>query len=144
MTVPADVPRFVLRPTPESPRRARELVADALCSHVDPETVHYAAVVVSELVTNAVIHANTTVTVGLHLLPEGAARIEVGDGSSWPPSRKLPTADEPGGRGLILVEALAKDWGVTPTADGKKVWAELAPSRVKAQSLVRQDASTRQ
>ena len=132
----AATPRFVLRPHPESARRARELVADALCSHVDRETVHYAAVVVSELVTNAVIHANTTVTVGLKLLPGGAARIEVGDSSSWPPTRKPPTVDEPGGRGLILVEALAENWGVSPTAEGKTVWAEIVPAHRTARHLV--------
>lgn len=136
MAATAEVPRFVLRPHPESARRARALVADALFSHVDPETVHHAAVVVSELVTNAVIHANTTVTVGLRLLPGGAARIEVGDSSSWPPTRKLPTLDEPGGRGLVLVEALAETWGVTPTPEGKTVWAEIVPAHRPAHALV--------
>lgn len=134
----AGAPRFVLRPHPESARRARELVADALCSHLDPETVHYAAVVVSELVTNAVIHAHTTVTVGLQLLPGGGARIEVGDASNWPPTPRSATADEPGGRGLILVEALAKNWGVSPTTEGKIVWAELEPVHRPARTLVGQ------
>ena len=132
----AGAPRFVLRPHPESARRARELVADALCSHLDPETVHYATVVVSELVTNAVIHANTTVTVGLQLLPGGGARIEVGDSSNWPPTVRSATPDEPGGRGLILVQALAKDWGVSPTTEGKTVWAEIEPAHRRARTLV--------
>ncbi len=132
----AGAPRFVLKPHPESARRARELVADALCSHLDPETVHYATVVVSELVTNAVIHANTTVTVGLQLLPGGGARINVGDASNWPPSPRPVTTDEPGGRGLILVEALAKEWGVSPTTEGKTVWAEIQPARHTARTLV--------
>lgn len=132
----AGAPRFVLRPHPESARRARELVGDALCSHLDPETVHYAAVVVSELVTNAVIHANTTVTVGLQLLPGGGARIEVGDASNWPPTPRPATTDEPGGRGLILVEALADKWGVSPTTEGKTVWAELQPAHRRARALV--------
>lgn len=132
----AGAPRFVLRPHPESARRARELVADALCSHVDAETVHYAAVVVSELVTNAVIHANTTVTVGLHLLDDGGARIEVGDSSNWPPTQRHATPDEPGGRGLVLVQALARDWGVTPSAQGKTVWADVVPARQSARRLV--------
>lgn len=136
MDATASSPRFVLKPHPESARRARELVADALCSQVDSETVHYAAVVVSELVTNAVIHANTTVTVGLTLLPGGGARIEVGDASSWPPTRREATPDEPGGRGLILVEALADQWGVSSTADGKTVWAEVMPVNRTARSLI--------
>ena len=111
-------------------------MADALCSHLDSETVHYATVVVSELVTNAVIHANTTVTVGLHLLPGGGARIEVGDASSWPPTPRTPTTDQPGGRGLILVGALAKGWGVSPNAEGKTVWAEIEPAHRNAPTLV--------
>ena len=132
----AGAPRFVLKPHPESARRARELVADALCSQLDPETVHYATVVVSELVTNAVIHANTTVTVGLHLLPGGGARLEVGDASNWPPTPRPATADAPGGRGLILVDALANEWGVTPTTEGKTVWAEVHPAHRTARNLV--------
>lgn len=129
-------PRFVLRPHPESARKARELVADALCSNADPETVHDASVVVSELVTNAVIHANTTVTVGLTLLPGGGARIEVGDSSSWPPTRRAMTEDQPGGRGLILVDALSDEWGVSPTPEGKTVWAEVLPAHRTARALV--------
>ena len=128
MEATAGSPRFVLEPQLESPRRARELVADALSSNLDPETVHDAAVVVSELVTNAVLHANTPVTVRLQLLPEGGARIEVGDTSDWPPMMRPATADEPTGRGLILVQALAKDWGVCPTTPGKTVWAEIEPA----------------
>lgn len=130
------VPRFVLRPQPESTPRARELLVDALGSHLDAETVHYAAVIVSELVTNAVIHANTTVTVGLQLLPGGGARIEVGDGSSWPPTPRVATPDASGGRGLILVEALAAKWGVSPTSEGKTVWAEILPVHRTARALV--------
>ena len=132
----AGAPRFVLKPHPESARKARELVADALCSHVDSETVHYAAVVVSELVTNAVIHASTTVTVGLQLLPGGGARIEVGDASSWPPTPRAAGPDEPGGRGLLLVDALSREWGVSTTADGKTVWAEVEPVHHHSRSLV--------
>jgi len=124
----AGAQRYTLRPHPESAGKARRLVAAALCSHARPETVHDATVVVSELVTNAVIHASTAVTVGLQLLPGGGARIEVGDASSWPPTPRRATADQPGGRGLILVDALSKEWGVSNTADGKTVWAEIAPA----------------
>lgn len=132
----AGAPRFVLRPDSESPRKARELVADALCSHLDPETVHYATVVVSELVTNAVIHANTSVTVGLSLLPEGGARIEVGDASSWPPTPRQVAMDQPGGRGLVLVDGLSRDWGVIPSEEGKTVWAEIEPAQNRSRALV--------
>ena len=111
-------------------------MADALCSHLDAETVDYAKVVVSELVTNAVIHANTAVTVGLTLLPEGGARIEVGDASSWPPTPRAATYDAPSGRGLLLVDALAKEWGVIPSQEGKTVWAELEPAERRSRTLV--------
>lgn len=98
--------------------------------------------VVSELVTNAVL-ATTDVggrpkyaddlaglsVVHVRLLSNRArAVIEVWDTSTDAPVRKRHAApDEPGGRGLVLVEALSErwDWGTVPGWAGKIVWAEL-------------------
>ncbi len=93
--------------------------------------------VVTELVTNAVIHGRATrgsrVAVTYHL-DDGRLRVDVRDAASGMPSVSSPTPEDgdgdesEGGRGLRIVAALADDWGVTPRVIGKSVWAELAVS----------------
>ena len=79
-------------------------------------------VLISELATNAVRHARTPFTVALAW--DGLTlRVEVRDGSSLAPRPYL--ADDPdreGGRGLLLVDAVAQDWGVNLHHQGKTVW----------------------
>lgn len=80
---------------------------------------------VSELVTNAVVHAGSEVQVAVRLLGD-AVRIEVVDrspGTSLRPSQ--PTEDAESGRGLLLVETMASSWGVEPLEHGKAVWFEV-------------------
>ena len=86
-----------------------------------------AALLVSELVTNAVRHAKgiDVVTVNLHA-GRTWLRIEVQDTDrQWPQPRIPDRHDESGGFGFILVDALASKWGVRETEAGKAVWAEL-------------------
>lgn len=82
---------------------------------------------VSELVTNAVVHAASDAQVAVRLLPD-ALRIEVVDrGSSALPAPSAPERpDAESGRGLFLVEQLATAWGVEPFEGGKAVWFEVA------------------
>jgi GAF domain-containing protein len=106
---------------------ARHFAARALAGAA-PSVVDDARVVVTELVTNAILHGAGQVTVAV--LPDGAggARIEVGDRSPALPVVPAIAVDPAAvmtGRGLNLVTALAYDWGVEPNADGKVVWAEL-------------------
>ena len=76
----------------------------------------------SELVTNAVVHTRTTV--GLELRLAGRRlRCAVADESSRVPRR--PKASDDAGRGLHLVEELAAEWGVETTVAGKAVWFEV-------------------
>ena len=91
---------------------------------VDGERFETARLLVSELVANAVTHAETGVTLQLDLSPE-RLRVEVRDEADGEPRARRPRHDDPTGRGLMIVEALADRWGVEPTPPGKTVWFEL-------------------
>ncbi len=80
---------------------------------------------VSELVTNAVraSAALPSPVVGLWLLSDGqSVVVHVWDGSESMPVRQDPDTDSASGRGLLLVEALGKDWGAYRKTTGKVVW----------------------
>ena len=87
-----------------------------------------AALIVAELAANAVTHARVPGRdFELRLaLAAGTLRIEVSDArGDREPASKPPAADSETGRGLLLVEALATDWGDDDRVIGKTVWAEL-------------------
>ncbi|MEW2623493.1 SpoIIE family protein phosphatase [Streptomyces sp. NPDC048106] len=116
---------------PLAPGSARALVRDALAeAPVAPRLVDDAMAVVSELVTNAVVHAGTEISLDWYLDDNGAFVVEVGDRHPARPPRDA-TAGEPSydipeyGRGLRLVGALAESWGVTYRTGAKSVWARL-------------------
>ncbi|MEO3778426.1 ATP-binding protein [Micromonospora sp. B11E3] len=90
----------------------------------DEEWLDAAAVVTSELVTNAVRHGGGCVefTAEAH---EGRVVLSVADGSSVVPRRRDP--DGVGGRGIAVIEALSARWGVHDHEGGKRVWVELRP-----------------
>jgi anti-sigma regulatory factor (Ser/Thr protein kinase) len=79
----------------------------------------------SELVTNAVLHARTDLTLTLELR-DGRARVSVQDQSQAPATLRHYRADALTGRGLGVVAALSDSWGISTAADGKVVWAEVA------------------
>jgi anti-sigma regulatory factor (Ser/Thr protein kinase) len=88
-----------------------------------------AAVVLSELVTNAIVHTSAPFTVVLRSLGD-SVRLEVTDASPLPPARRNNPAAGPltqSGRGLALVAALATSWGWEPVGGGKVVWADVGP-----------------
>ncbi len=79
----------------------------------------------SELVTNAVLHAGSDVEVMVRLT-DTAARIEVTDASANDVAPRDAASDEDSGRGLALVGNLARRWGVRPApGGGKTVWFEI-------------------
>lgn len=87
-----------------------------------------AALLVSEVVTNAVVHGTGEVEVRATL--SGARlRVEVCDGSSTLPRAAHRGAEAESGRGVLLVEAMADAWGAEPVTGGKRVWFELDCSR---------------
>jgi anti-anti-sigma regulatory factor/anti-sigma regulatory factor (Ser/Thr protein kinase) len=84
-----------------------------------------AELLVTELVSNAILHAKTEMEL-MVALREPFLHISVTDSSSAPPRlMSADSAEAVGGRGLILVEALATRWGFLPTREGKVVWSML-------------------
>ncbi len=79
---------------------------------------------VSELVTNAGLHADSEATVRLVDLGH-CLRIEVSDSSTTPIQLRPHQTGSEAGRGLRIVDALASRWGVDAAADGKTVWFEV-------------------
>lgn len=122
-----------------APLMARALVRRTLCDKHDRETRDEVELLVSELVTNAIMHGGSLVTMELDCeAPEGIS-VEVSDNSPVVPvTRRAAPLDE-GGRGMELVELISDSWGVrlegtAPSvpggvprqAQGKVVWFHLA------------------
>jgi anti-sigma regulatory factor (Ser/Thr protein kinase) len=119
--------RLELPPRSTSPGEARRFVGDVLRSHGlgTGDLVEAAVLLTSELVTNAVLHTGGTINVDVDL-DLTAVRVEVGDTSAEEPVPRDPTTEATSGRGLHLVEAMARAWGVEQQRnDGKVVWFEL-------------------
>lgn len=113
-----------LMPVPAAARLARAWV-EAMLEDWPADERRNAALVVSELVTNAVLHARTPIV--LRGETEAArARFEVHDQQRRPPVMKPYALDSITGRGMGLVDALADDWGVVPSATGKTVWCVVS------------------
>ncbi|GIE28478.1 hypothetical protein Ait01nite_015230 [Actinoplanes italicus] len=111
---------------PDSPRTCRKAVVGVLIvwGYADDAWAEDVAVVVSELVTNAVQHGSGSVVLGLEAYGNQVI-VSVADGSSVLPRRRDP--DSRGGRGLMLVEALTHRWHIEEHEGGKRVRAELRP-----------------
>ena len=114
---------FLLSPLPTSIHRARELTRSVLTAAGC--TDHgAAALVVSELVTNSIVHAEAPIN--LHIWPQrNPVRLGVSDGTTDPPARREPGQRATSGRGLAIIDRLALRWGSEPLGGGKMVWAEV-------------------
>lgn len=113
---------------PGSVRRARAVVRGQLRAWGLDDLGDVAALLVSELVTNALRHAGGPIGVRL-VRPSGTAPgllVEVSDPLPDLPRERAPGLDEESGRGLRLVASSARRWGTRPGASGKTVWFELA------------------
>lgn len=109
---------------PKSSAAARRFLRRTLLAwHVEALEAT-ASLLLSELITNAVLHAGTDIEVSI-TLGDGALGLEVADGSTRRPRLRRYDLDATTGRGLALVAAMSSAWGVTPTLDGKVVWCEL-------------------
>ena len=112
----------------ESVSAARAWVRSTLATWELEPMVELGELLVSELVTNALRHANGPIELTALLLDD-VVTLGVSDADQpLPRLRKAKAADE-GGRGLQLVAMLSARWGARPTAEGKVVWCELPRSR---------------
>ncbi|MEU6817150.1 ATP-binding protein [Streptomyces sp. NPDC046860] len=131
-----------IRPDPEEVGRARKWARSRLAGlgiTADEPLAETLILLVSELVTNAVVHTGRPALLRLSL-PGGApvaepsdagpvasvtVRLEVADASSRAPVPRCAGRDATGGRGLALVDCLADRWGWSPEGAGKSIWCEL-------------------
>ena len=112
---------------PEAVRHARRFTRRTLrVWGVPPDAMDTVLLVVSELVTNALVHTDGQVRLDLtrinHLM-----RVAVADSSPRTPVK--PTSigwEATGGRGILLVEAMSTAWGTVPVSGGKQVWSEIS------------------
>jgi anti-anti-sigma factor len=115
---------------PAAPGEARSEMRRA-AAHMGADTISVAILLISELVTNAVIHpVQAALSIGLRIIAaEDRLRAEVIDGGQgFDPAHPEPRTPNRGGRGLLLVDRLASRWGAGPYTDdpeGFRVWFEL-------------------
>jgi anti-sigma regulatory factor (Ser/Thr protein kinase) len=127
----------VLQPEPRSASSARDFLRGTFAGWqaAGDASLDTALLVVTELVTNAVRHSGSRVTLAV-TLEEGRLLLEVTDEAPGRPTLRDPGWESTGGRGLLLVQAVSTRWGVRPADSGaehqatagagKVVWAELA------------------
>lgn len=117
-----------------SARRARLLVGATLNAWGLGNLVDTGALIVSELVANAVQHSGCpTMRVSISRGSDDRVRITVSDNSRATPVVRRPSRDAEAGRGILLIKAHACRWGTDVRQWGKDVWAELL---VETQTVV--------
>ncbi|MFG2867396.1 SpoIIE family protein phosphatase [Streptomyces sp. NPDC048338] len=114
---------WLLEPEDAAPGRARQFARRALARWDLEELSDSVELLISEVVTNAVRHAERPVS--LRLLWTDVLRCEVGDDSPQLPRQRRARDTDEGGRGLAVVDALSSRWGAVPTYGGKAVWFEI-------------------
>lgn len=117
--------RTALRDDPAEVGRARHLVGSSLDRWGVPDDQGVAALLVSELVTNALCYGEQPLRLVARRAEHGV-RVEVHDGRAGElPRVRNPSLDSPNGRGMMLVDALAARWGWSEQGGRKQVWFEL-------------------
>ncbi|MFE5615366.1 SpoIIE family protein phosphatase [Streptomyces sp. NPDC056543] len=113
---------------PERIAAARRHVRQLLHDWTDEDQLDSAVLMVSEMVTNVLIHTDGDALLVVEVTCTGEARrlrVEVSDGSDELPHKRHPGEMASSGRGLLLMEMLADAWGVDPRGEGKSIWFEL-------------------
>lgn len=135
--------QLAVQADPAEVGRARRWVRSRLQGQgveLDAPLAETLVLVVSELVTNAVVHTGCPAVLRLSMPmccpgvdPEGpsadvSVRVEVADASRTAPAPRHAAGDATNGRGLELVEMLCDRWGWYPDGSGKRVWCEIGPA----------------
>ncbi|MEV0113460.1 SpoIIE family protein phosphatase [Streptomyces sp. NPDC050844] len=118
----------VAQAEPERIAGARQHVRELLHDWADPDQVDSAVLMVSEMVTNVLVHTDGDALLVAEVTGEPGMRrlrAEVSDSSDDLPHKRHPGELASSGRGLVLMELLADAWGVDPRGDGKSIWFEL-------------------
>jgi two-component sensor histidine kinase len=115
---------YKIEAQPEGPAEARRIIADELSARISAPVLDDVKLMVSELVTNGIVHGSTQEhsAVTLDLLVNGHIRCRVldhGEGFARRAGR-----EEPGGWGLQVVEELSDSWGMQSSAQRTEVWFE--------------------
>ncbi|MFE5481366.1 SpoIIE family protein phosphatase [Streptomyces sp. NPDC056527] len=118
----------VAQAEPERIAAARQHVRQLLHDWSDEDQVDSAVLMVSEMVTNVLIHTDGDALIVAAVTCDGVGRrmrVEVSDASDELPHKRHPGEMASSGRGLVLMEMLAEAWGVDPRGEGKSIWFEL-------------------
>lgn len=108
----------------QTPRLARRFVKQAMDRWGARSEVELVELLVSELVTNSILHAQSDVEVSVTFAWD-LVRVAVFDSSLEPPVRRATRSDGTSGRGLLMLDALSSAWGIDVTPGGKSVWFEI-------------------
>ncbi|WP_329382692.1 SpoIIE family protein phosphatase [Streptomyces sp. NBC_01351] len=118
----------VAQAEPERIAGARQQIRELLHDWADEEQVDSAVLMVSEMVTNVLMHTDgdaLLVAEAVGELGTRRLRVEVADASDELPHKRHPGEMASSGRGVLLMEMLADTWGVDPRGEGKSIWFEL-------------------
>jgi anti-sigma regulatory factor (Ser/Thr protein kinase) len=118
---------FDLVPALTAPLYGRRLIRELLNAWnvVDVDATETAALVASELVTNAILRSGGTVHLAVQMTAE-RLQVSVTDHDSAPPAAQESGPLSSNGRGVAVVEALSLRWGVDSTSGGTRVWVDVA------------------
>ncbi|AOW88014.1 magnesium or manganese-dependent protein phosphatase [Streptomyces olivaceus] len=133
-TLPTPVRRTMLTVSQAEPARiatARQHLRDLLHDWPDEEQRDAAVLLLSELLTNVLVHTDADALLVAEIAGEPGERgirVEVTDNGDDLPHKRRPGEMASSGRGLVLIELLADAWGVAPRGTGKSIWYELYES----------------
>jgi len=123
-----------LPPRLEAATQARRHVRQKLVAWELDDLVDPVVLLTSEVVTNALLHAGTVITVAVRRDGQGV-RVEVGDGSGVQPVQRRRSTTATTGRGVQLLESVSDGWGSTAAGEGKLVWFRVVSAKMWASSF---------